>query len=75
MFYIQYFFAKKETKNEKMSLPLVFFNLYLLLLPHSLKSNSATIKANIRYSNMNVTIGAIIHANTLFFLLFINQIV
>gem|GEM_PF-6546171 len=45
------------------------------VLPHSLKSNSAEIKANIRYSNTNITMGAIMHANTLFFLFFISQIV
>ena len=44
-------------------------------LPHSLKSNSAEIKANIRYNNTNITIGAIMHANILLFLLFINKIV
>ncbi|ACU92443.1 hypothetical protein Coch_0888 [Capnocytophaga ochracea DSM 7271] len=45
------------------------------VLPHSLKSNSAEIKANIRYSSTNIIIGAIIHNNTLLFLFFINQIV
>lgn len=43
-------------------------------LPHSLKSNSAEIKANIRYNNTNITMGTIMHANTLLFLLFISQI-